>query len=315
LQFQPLASAVESTFWHALSQNKMDLYKLDDSPRDVRAYVVAASKDESAPARLCIGAGAFDGSALPPFSIPVPGTLKYTNTVEAVRKLDKGDFLNTVADQIWADIVSGEAVASPNKLFRFLLLAFADLKKYNFHFWFAFPALLPAESFRVASTRRISDAYSAEEVDSLYQNYDTFRTSSDASAPCDTGVFLIRRTADPPALVVGKLAEWDSFWSPSDKITIGFIDPCGLLTHPGWPLRNILLLLKHRWNVQNATVLSFREVPGKRDMAHSIVLEGSNTHLPTSPESCPKSIGWEKDSTGKLGPRAADLAPLMDPTR
>ena len=29
----------------------------------------------------------------------------------------------------------------------------------------------------------------------------------------------------------------------------------------------------------------------------------------------PKSVGWEKNTAGKLGPRLADLAPLMDPTR
>ena len=27
----------------------------------------------------------------------------------------------------------------------------------------------------------------------------------------------------------------------------------------------------------------------------------------------PKAVGWEKNPQGKLGPRTADLAPLMDP--
>jgi len=29
----------------------------------------------------------------------------------------------------------------------------------------------------------------------------------------------------------------------------------------------------------------------------------------------PKSLGWEKNVKGKLGPREVDLAPLMDPHR
>jgi ubiquitin-like modifier-activating enzyme ATG7 len=29
----------------------------------------------------------------------------------------------------------------------------------------------------------------------------------------------------------------------------------------------------------------------------------------------PGAIGWEKNVQGKLGPRVADLAPMMDPTR
>jgi ubiquitin-like modifier-activating enzyme ATG7 len=30
---------------------------------------------------------------------------------------------------------------------------------------------------------------------------------------------------------------------------------------------------------------------------------------------CPKAVGWEKNAQEKLGPRLADLAPLMDPKR
>lgn len=29
----------------------------------------------------------------------------------------------------------------------------------------------------------------------------------------------------------------------------------------------------------------------------------------------PGAVGWEKNVQGKLGPRVADLAPMMDPTR
>jgi ubiquitin-like modifier-activating enzyme ATG7 len=41
-----------------------------------------------------------------------------------------------------------------------------------------------------------------------------------------------------------------------------------------------------------------------------------NVVLPGAPnDACPKSVGWEKNAAGKLGPRLADLAPLMDPKR
>ncbi|KAJ3090985.1 hypothetical protein HK102_002060, partial [Quaeritorhiza haematococci] len=38
LQFEPFNSAVEATFWLDLSQNKIDVYKLDDSARAVLGY-------------------------------------------------------------------------------------------------------------------------------------------------------------------------------------------------------------------------------------------------------------------------------------
>ena len=38
LQFQPFASAVDASFWHTLSQSKIDRFKLDDSPVQLKAY-------------------------------------------------------------------------------------------------------------------------------------------------------------------------------------------------------------------------------------------------------------------------------------
>ena len=32
-------------------------------------------------------------------------------------------------------------------------------------------------------------------------------------------------------------------------------------------------------------------------------------------DATPSAVGWEKNVQGKLGPRLADLAPMMDPTR
>lgn len=70
LQFHPWASAVEASFWQILSQRKMDVFKLDDSPKSVLGYyatgqqVRVPGKDTSVamPARLCLGTGAFPES-------------------------------------------------------------------------------------------------------------------------------------------------------------------------------------------------------------------------------------------------------------
>ena len=35
----------------------------------------------------------------------------------------------------------------------------------------------------------------------------------------------------------------------------------------------------------------------------------------TVADGIPAAVGWEKNPAGKLGPRMADLAPMMDPTR
>lgn len=56
LLFQTLSSAVEVPFWVELSQNKIDLFRLDDSPRPVQGYYAAGTGVE-APARLCLSHG------------------------------------------------------------------------------------------------------------------------------------------------------------------------------------------------------------------------------------------------------------------
>ncbi|KAJ3112724.1 Autophagy protein 7 [Nowakowskiella sp. JEL0407] len=73
-------------------------------------------------------------------------------------------------------------------------------------------------------------------------------------------------------------------------------------------------MLKAKWDVKRINVICLRESPGKVDFSTSIVLD---VNLPGEIkfDVGPKILGWEKNNQGNLGPRLADLAPLMDPTR
>lgn len=66
--------------------------------------------------------------------------------------------------QIWEDIHSGKAEEDSNVLNRFLLISFADLKKWSFLYWFAFPAIVLTPSATVSSCTPVSMAFSEEEV-------------------------------------------------------------------------------------------------------------------------------------------------------
>jgi ubiquitin-like modifier-activating enzyme ATG7 len=91
--------------------------------------------------------------------------------------------------------------------------------------------------------------------------------------------------------------------------TIGFLDPSAQASAPGWPLRNLLAYLRavHPEATRAVRVLCWR---GDASSSRFGILRGG----PTGAEK-QNVVGWEKNVQGKLGPRVADLAPMMDPKR
>jgi ubiquitin-like modifier-activating enzyme ATG7 len=91
--------------------------------------------------------------------------------------------------------------------------------------------------------------------------------------------------------------------------TIGFLDPSAQASAPGWPLRNLLAYLRavHPEMTQVVRVLCWR---GDASSSRFGIVHGG----PTGAEK-QNVVGWEKNVQGKLGPRVADLAPMMDPKR
>ncbi|KAF9111549.1 Autophagy protein 7 [Mortierella sp. AM989] len=323
LQFHPWASAVEAPFWQVLTQRKMDVFKLDDSLKSIQGYystgqqVRIPGKDTTVamPARLCLGTGAFpddieannsQSNRTPAFTFPAPGIVKNTNTIEDFKSIDKTALFKTTVDQIWDDITSGRAIADPSLLNKFLLLTFADLKKFKFFYWFAFPALQADPAWTTDAMQEITSIWSPAKISNLSIQVDQYRQTN---TPSQSGFFLIKETQDTVA--VARLQDWNDFFVGCDE---SFADPSSLDNNPGWPLRNLLALAQYQWKITKIRVLCFREIPGKQDInASKIFTAQVPSHVPIT--ACPKAVGWEKNAQGKLGPRLADLAPLMDPTR
>jgi ubiquitin-like modifier-activating enzyme ATG7 len=174
--------------------------------------------------------------------------------------------------QIWADVVSGRAVAHPWLLTRFLLLTYADLKKFKYTYWFAFPALSPAAPFAATSTAAVGARLSAAQQSAVRTSYEALRHGDDGNG--DAAFFLVVVGSDDGAGTrVATLSEHAALSAAGATVWLGFADPCGLPTHPGWPLRNLLVLARVQWRTHRATVLCLRENPGKEDISRSLVLD------------------------------------------
>lgn len=92
------------------------------------------------------------------------------------------------------------------------------------------------------------------------------------------------------------------------KWALGFMDPSTSDDALGWPIRNALYFMHKKYSISSLNVLSFRG-----DITSSFII---HTELPSTSNYLEgKSVGWERNVQGKLGPRLADLGPLMDPAR
>uniref|UniRef100_A0A7N5KRX6 Ubiquitin-like modifier-activating enzyme ATG7 n=1 Tax=Ailuropoda melanoleuca TaxID=9646 RepID=A0A7N5KRX6_AILME len=315
LQFAPFSSALDVGFWHELTQRKLNEYRLDEAPKDIKGYYYNGDS-AGLPARLTLEFSAFDMSApTPARCCPAVGTLFNTNTLEAFKAADKKLLLEQAADEIWEAIKSGAALENPVLLNKFLLLTFADLKKYHFYYWFCFPALCLPESIPlIQGPVGLHQRFSPKQIQALERAYDDLcQTEGVPALP----YFLIKY--DENMVLVSLLQHYSDFFQDQrTKITIGVYDPCNLAQHPGWPLRNLLVLAAHRWSssFQSVEVLCFRDrtMQGVRDIAHSIIFEVKLPEMAFSPD-CPKAVGWEKNQKGGMGPRMVNLSECMDPKR
>ncbi|XP_065878879.1 ubiquitin-like modifier-activating enzyme atg7 [Euphorbia lathyris] len=321
LVFAPFHSSVDEGFWHRLSFLKLNKFRIDDSPIPITGFYAPCSNPQlSNPLSLLAESLPSDESEQS--SVPaavhrgnrtkcaVPGTLYNTNTLEAYQALDKSSLLKQEAKKIWDDILSGKAEEDCAVLSRFLLISYADLKKWSFQYWFAFPALALDPPATVAELKPASEWFNLEEAASVSAACNDWRNSS---LTADVPFFFICIASDSHA-TIRHLKDWEACQRDEQKVLFGFYDPCHLPNHPGWPLRNLLALICSRWNLKKVHFLCYRENRGFADLGLSLVGEA----LITVPQGwrdlgyLPNSVGWELRK-GRPMSRVVNLAKSMDP--
>ncbi|XP_046853731.1 ubiquitin-like modifier-activating enzyme ATG7 isoform X2 [Xenia sp. Carnegie-2017] len=311
LQFAPFSSAVDAGFWTSLQRKKLEEYHLDESSKTIKGYYANDNLD-GFQARFNLDYDALDRSDICSKNRFIcHGELLNANTIENFKAFNKQKLLESVGKKIWQSIISKEALEKLELLNQFILITFADLKKYHFYYWFGFPALCPSN--KVILNHRVKgllDVFTKNQISSLQTAIDE-ETKKNGAMP----YFLVKMVNDQ--VYIDHVKNWELFFKEkTNVVTVGFADPCTLKSNPGWPLRNFLALIGVHWgrDFETLQVICYRDRvrSGIREITHSVVLEFPVALFQSE---CPKCVGWELNHRQKLGPRMVNLSLSMDPNK
>lgn len=256
------------------------------------------------------------------------GVIKNVNTIEDFRNTDKAAMLKLAGRQIWDAINDGSIYSVPSLLSSFIILSYADLKKYKFIYWCAFPALhSDAQWKRAGPVQRLT----SDETTALLDRVGTWRYIVDKR---EHGFFLAKKVwgekpadlseHDPAHKIpyrweVASLRNFeDGFFdgvADEDRF-VTFLDPSTFSEGPSWPLRNLLILIRHRFRLSKINILCFRDEWSRRHESKSIIIPIKMDPIEDMEiKEMPKVTGWERAKNGKLQAQVANLSEYMDPSR
>ncbi|KAI5927001.1 hypothetical protein F4810DRAFT_706959 [Camillea tinctor] len=331
LKFAPFASEIELPFYSALFASKLDHDKLSDSARPVLGLYEprpGTAPDDSV--KMQVLASALTSTTVPLNAVRAEGMIRNTNTLEAFKQVDKSEVIHNAARQIWDAIKDGTIYSVPSLLSHYVILSYADLKKYRMTYWFGFPTLHSDPPWkRTGDIGRLT----SDESTALVDRVGTWRYSVDNR---EYGFFLAKkirgkrtsRAMSPQDELtekigyqweVGSLRDFENGFFlgvPNEDKYVAFVDPSSYEEHPAWPLRNLLVLVRQRFHLTKVQILCYRDIQARRHEARSIILPLTMDPVDEIESSAmPKATGWERNPLGKLQARSVSLAESMNPVR
>ncbi|XP_063987720.1 uncharacterized protein LOC135167923 [Diachasmimorpha longicaudata] len=316
VKFTKLRTAIDPNFWAKFAELKLDKYKLEEKT-EISVWA-SYSLDRSTKTRspLLLDCTSFNENVETTShngTVPCSGYLINTNTFESFRQIHPEKFIETIGQHLLKAIADGTALRDPLKLTLFLVLSYADLKKYRFHYWAAYPTPFSIpEMFHQVPPEPFTSKFSKTALEK-------FKSDFNALEPKAKCFFCIISSSMEDLRIIPLWEGVEAVKSDregSANIMFGFFDPCDS-PEPGWPLRNLLCLLFYTIPKYSATqkirIISYR---GEDSLIYELK-SGSNLDEAQIKSDITKGklVGWEANMGGKMGPNIADLSQSMDPSR
>ncbi|XP_026750200.2 ubiquitin-like modifier-activating enzyme ATG7 [Galleria mellonella] len=307
IQYVPFMSFVHPSFWHTLTEMKLDVDKLNDTTKQLfgrftyredigSVFEVDGTSFNSSPQRE-------------QFYENVRGIIMNKNTIEEFKNIDKAILLNTIGKTIWADVKKKTWINMPNILLNFVVLSFADLKKFHYYYWFAFPTPSQPTVYLNEKAKLITTQFSFDQLQLLVQGYNSLDSSQKS-------FFIVTKSDDKLSVIpLSNILQPNCNELSLDLSDVYFVfaDPSNT-DNPGWPLRIFLAaLLDHCTNLsgKNIQVIGLR-CNVKYEIANSLVY---SIYISQDIQSAENAgwVGWERNDKGNFGPKLANMSASMDP--
>lgn len=271
------------------------------------------------------------------------GIIRNFNTIDEFRQVDRAALVERAGKTIWEAVNDGTIYSCPSLLTSFSAICFADLKKYKFTYHFAFPALHSDPQWVVSTPEENIESgisqLGSKETTALVDTVQTWRYSVDTR---QHGFFLAKRvtkdmidmyneevehedgnlhkskepitpTVDEIGFrwYVGSLASYENGFfdkvEPEDRF-VCFADPSNYPTNPGWMLRNLLILVRQRWHLDEVQIMCYRDTHARREHPSSLIMTLKSTepvYKDPTPQKLSRDIPTMKTSSA-LSPDDVD---------
>lgn len=306
VKFQPYASSVDFSFWHELTKRKLDTWHLSEERVTLRgSFAVRGAGTSGLPLQMRVTGEGFsdlhERLGAGEGQVRVAGSLWNTNTVEGFQGLDRKALVDAVCVEMSNAVETGLALKDPMVLQRFIIICFADLKRYKFLYWFAFPSLQCGNPTLECAPQPFG-------TDEREANFLRSWRASEAAQRDGVGFF---RAAD------GSVLSWTEGplgLAHGEDVTLGLMDGGTLADYPGWAARSVLAYIfssAYPRKVSRLTLICVRGLDSTKNWRVFKIDSGVN-------ETNARLEGvamWERDHKQRNKPQLVNLSDQMDPVK